>query len=106
MHTIKNPCFLNWRWSVLCRNYVPCCNEEFFSIVLGGGQQFGGAGYVEDTGGEAACGGLDRSWCPAGAGPGRGAKQKRLSLCGWFEGRDFDHKPVRLHFREAVVEQH
>src|SRR3984957_10477206 len=88
MRTSRNPCFLRWRWTVLCHN------GETFSEALGG------VAY-----GEQARGKTRGNWRDRGGHAG-GREPERVSLRGWAESRRVGDESVWFDFGETVLEQH
>src|SRR5258706_12781873 len=88
MRTSRNPCFLRWRWIVLCRNVGT------FLVVLGG------VVYGEQARGKTRGDWRDRGW------HADGREQKRIPLCGRAESGRVGDESLWLHFSETIFEQH
>src|SRR5258706_4297697 len=88
MRTSRNPCFLRWRWIVLCRNVGT------FLVVLGGVVY-----------GEQARGKTRGDWRDRG-GHADGREQKRVPPCGRAESGRVGGESLWLPFRENILLQH
>src|SRR6267143_1937828 len=88
MRTSRNPCFLRWRWIVLCHN-----GGTFLAVP-------GGVVYGEQARGKAR-----GDWSDRGGHAG-GREQERVPLCGRAESGRIGNESVWLDFSETIFEQH
>src|SRR5258706_12126769 len=87
MRTSRNPCFLRWRWIVLCRNVGT------FLVVLGGVVY-----------GEQARGKTRGDWRDRG-GHADGREEERVPLFGRGESGGVGDESLWLHFSENIFLQ-
>src|ERR1017187_8643947 len=88
MRTSRNPCFLRWRWTVLCHN-----GGTFLAVL-------GGVAYGEQTRGKTRGDWRDRG------GHAGGREQERVPLRGGAEGGRVGDESVWLDFGQTLVEQY